>query len=94
MVRPLISGLSGLCEVFETKPLNGAEQECGTMAFSALLYENGGNINATTLVLMFLGGITAPRIAEHRMKAARKKPDLATEKVRDAVAAAEIPAAH
>jgi hypothetical protein len=62
MVRPLVGGVSKIAEVMDTLPLDADEKEGGVQAFSALLYQYGGELDARVLVGLWLAGVTLPRV--------------------------------
>lgn len=61
MVRPALIGLSKVCEVVGVQKLDGDEIEGGTVAFSGLMYQYGGQLDARVLVALWLIGVTLPR---------------------------------
>jgi len=62
MVRPLVGGVSKALELKLPPKLDADEIEGGTQAFSALLYQYGGALDARVLVAMWVAGVTLPRV--------------------------------
>jgi hypothetical protein len=87
MARPIVGGLSKLCEMLDVRALDDAEKESVEVAFAALLYERAGEFNALTLLYMTLAGVAGPRAAEYVDKRRRAAPKLAP-------GAVEIPAGY
>jgi hypothetical protein len=76
MMRPVISGISKLAEAAGTEPLDTEEKDSGLTAFSALMYQSGGMLDARTLVAMWVAGVTIPRAVsfmEKRQEAKERK---------------------
>ena len=74
LVRPLVGGVSKTMETLGTSPLDDAEKEGGTQAFSAVLHQYGGQLDARVLLALWVVGVTLPRVAEYaeaRSKAAQ-----------------------
>lgn len=69
----LVSGIASIAEAAEVKPLSAVEKSEGTTAFSALLYEYGGNISAAVLVMMWGIAVIVPRVVEYLKKQNEKK---------------------
>jgi len=67
-VRPAMSAVSEGFESFDLKPLSPDERESGVTAFSALLYEHGGEISASLLVGMWIMSIGTPRALDYFRK--------------------------
>lgn len=92
MARPLVAGISLLCEELESKPLNSAEQAAGTDAFAALLWKYMEDASPEGLCALFLLGVGIPRAPEIiRKRRAKKRPLHTEEKVREGVRAADAP---
>ena len=74
----LVSGISAICEAAKVKPLSAAEQNLGTDAFAALLYEHGAQLSGGVLVLMFCVAVLVPRVVEwlRAQQEAKKKRDV------------------
>jgi hypothetical protein len=75
MVRPLIQGASKVAVALGTSRLDDQEVETGTQAWAALLYQYGAQMDARVLVLLWVAGVSIPRVSEYfetRAKAARK----------------------
>lgn len=68
MVRPLVTGVSKAAELVDSYPLDADEKEGGTQAFSALMYQYGGELDARVLVALWLAGVTIPRVLYHLKK--------------------------
>jgi hypothetical protein len=61
---PLVLATSKICEIAKTDPLSPKECEGGEMAFGAMLYQYGAQIDAKVLLLLWTIGISAPRILQ------------------------------
>lgn len=72
MVRPLLGATSRLCRSIDVSPLDEEETESGTLAFSALLYQYGAELDARVLVVLWLLSIGVPRAAEYFEKRATR----------------------
>jgi len=68
MVRPLVGGISKICETLDSMPLDADEKEGGIQAFSALLYQYGGELDARVLVALWVAGVTMPRVLHYMQK--------------------------
>lgn len=68
MVRPLVTGVSKAAELMDTYPLDADEKEGGTQAFSALMYQYGGELDARVLVALWVAGVSIPRVLHHLKK--------------------------
>lgn len=73
MVRPILHGISRLAKTVGTEPLDKEEIDSGTVAFSALMYQAGGMLDARVLVAMWLGGVTIPRVIQFAEAQEEKK---------------------
>lgn len=62
MVAPLIHGTSKVLEHVNTDKLDSIEREGGIQAFSALMYQYGGELDARVLVAMWIVGVSLPRV--------------------------------
>lgn len=68
MVKPLVLAESALCKLAGTSPLDKDEQDSGTFAYAALLYQYWEKVDAKMLVLLHIAGVAAPRLAEAAMR--------------------------
>jgi hypothetical protein len=84
----LVSGVSQLCEVAEVAPLSRLEHDQGTTAFAALLYQYGAQLDARVLVLMWITGVTVPRIAQ-AIKQSKEREEANPKNVAQALAKAQ-----
>ena len=91
MVRPLVSGVSKVAEVLDTPPLDPDEKEGGVQAFSALLYQYGGELDARVLVGLWIAGVTLPRVL-HTMKKQKEEKKMVTAVATNAHQRPEYPA--
>lgn len=77
MVRPLVTGVSRLCEEVGSIPLDSDERQGGEQAFAALMYQYGGQLDARVLVALWVVGVTLPRVIhEVKKRDAKKKTPL------------------
>lgn len=65
MVRPILHGISRIASHVGASPLDKDETDSGTIAWSALLYQQGGMLDARVLVLMWTLGVSIPRTLEY-----------------------------
>lgn len=74
----LVSALSHVAQAAELEPFNKIEQEQGTTAIAAVIYENEAKLTGTLLVLMWLVSVAMPRIIEYvkRRREEQKKAAL------------------
>jgi hypothetical protein len=81
-VRPIIGGVSKLAVTLETSPLDEEETDSGTIAFSALMYQYGANMDARVLVGLWCVSVIVPRLTEYaqKQKERRVKQNSQTEK--------------
>jgi hypothetical protein len=71
--------MSHLAVALGGMPFDLNEEESGAQAFGALLWERGQEINATTLVLMWLLSVGSPRVPQIMEK--RKKAGISGKEV-------------
>ena len=64
MVRPVLLGVSQVFKAFKLSPLGKDEQDAGAQAFGALLYQYKAEFDARLLVILWILGITLPRVVE------------------------------
>lgn len=67
-----MTGISRLSEELDNLPMDESEREGGELAFSALIYQYGGQLDARVLVGMWVIGFSLPRIL-HAVKKKRKQ---------------------
>lgn len=95
MARPIVAGLSMLCEEMDTKPLNSAEEASCTEAFAALIWKYMHEATPEAFAALALLGIGVPRVPQ-AIRNRRKKRQAALQsgtenKVRVAVSASDAP---
>jgi hypothetical protein len=92
MVRPVLHGISRLCEVAKTSPLDREEIDSGVVAWSALMYEEGAMLSGKVLVFLWLMGCLLPRAVEYLEKRAENasRAKLESGTARTAQAAASL----
>jgi hypothetical protein len=73
MVRPIMMGISRLCKTLDVEPLDKEESESGTIAWSALMYQAGGMLDARVLVLLWVAGVSLPRALDYFEKREAKR---------------------
>lgn len=61
----MVVGVSKTLEVVDLEKLDADECEGGVQAFSALMYQYGGVLDARVLVTLWLASISMPRIAKY-----------------------------
>lgn len=81
MVKPVTGCISAICEIAGTSPLDKEEKAQGELAFAAMLYQYGGDLDARVLVALFLAGISTSRLAEFAANRKNKKPSVTVESV-------------
>lgn len=64
MSAPVVGAVSSGFELLKTSPLNVQEREHGEFAIAALLYQEGADLDAKLLVLLWAASVSAPRLAE------------------------------
>jgi len=86
MVRPIMHGISRLAQQADVDPLDADEIASGEIAFSALLYQYGGMLDARVLVVLWLAGVSVSRVPQYiaaRNKKAEEKPIVPTQLTRE-----------
>jgi hypothetical protein len=73
MARPITTGLSKTMELAFDDPLSAEEKESNVLAFAALFYQRGGQLDATWLVGLSMLGIVGPRLAKYLADEKRAK---------------------
>jgi len=73
MVRPLLSGISRLAQAVGTEPLDKEEVDSGSVAWSALMYEQGAQLSGSVLVTLWSAGVLIPRLVEYAERRAEKQ---------------------
>ena len=95
MVRPLVGGVSRVYERKLPPKLDADEIEGGTQAFSALLYQYGGALDARVLVVLWIVGTLLPRLLQYledREKKTAHTPDRLAAQIDAELAAVHEPA--
>lgn len=65
MARPLVQMVSMVAENLKTAPLDKEEKDSGEVAISAMLYQYQAAMTAEFLLLMWIIGVTAPRVLQY-----------------------------
>ncbi len=73
MARPITTGLSKTMELAFDDPMSAEEKESNVLAFAALFYQRGGQLDATWLVGLSMLGIVGPRLAKYLADEKRAK---------------------
>lgn len=76
MMRPVLTGLSKVCEGLDMEPLDSVEKETGAEAFAALAYQSGALLDGRVLVALWIAGVMLPRAVQRIHEGKHKAPAL------------------
>lgn len=69
---PVVGAVSSCFELMDTKPLSAPEKDSGEQAIAAVLYQEGAQLDAKLLLLLWGLSVSGPRLAQkaaqHRAK--------------------------